>query len=69
MTIEDLPEPSLEGDSLNRRNPFLFPGSETSVTFSVAAAPMPSDCGMYIYWKQEAILRANAVADLRRKQS
>uniref|UniRef100_A0A7M4ERH5 CAP-Gly domain containing linker protein family member 4 n=1 Tax=Crocodylus porosus TaxID=8502 RepID=A0A7M4ERH5_CROPO len=44
MTIEDLPEPSLEGDSLNRRNPFLFPGSETSVTFSVAAAPMPSDC-------------------------
>lgn len=45
MTIEDLPEPSLEGDSLIERERFL--NSETSVTFSVAAAPMPSDCGMY----------------------
>ncbi|NXE92196.1 CLIP4 protein, partial [Menura novaehollandiae] len=44
MTIEDLPEPSLEGDSLIERERFLFPNSETSVTFSVAAAPMPSDC-------------------------
>ncbi|NXM28206.1 CLIP4 protein, partial [Oxyruncus cristatus] len=44
MTIEDLPEPSLEGDSLTERERFLFPSSETSVTFSVAAAPMPSDC-------------------------
>ncbi|KFR12908.1 CAP-Gly domain-containing linker protein 4 [Opisthocomus hoazin] len=44
MTIEDLPEPSLEGDSLIEREQFLFPNSETSVTFSVAAAPMPSDC-------------------------
>ncbi|EMP24521.1 CAP-Gly domain-containing linker protein 4 [Chelonia mydas] len=44
MTIEDLPEPSQEGDSLIERYQFLFPGSETSVTFSVAAAPMPSDC-------------------------
>ncbi|KAM6367041.1 CAP-Gly domain-containing linker protein 4 isoform 1-T2 [Alca torda] len=44
MTIEDLPEPSLEGDSLIERGRFLFPNSETSVTFSVAAAPMPSDC-------------------------
>ncbi|NXC30803.1 CLIP4 protein, partial [Campylorhamphus procurvoides] len=44
MTIEDLPEPSLEGDSLTERERFLFPNSETSVTFSVAAAPMPSDC-------------------------
>ncbi|XP_062429528.1 CAP-Gly domain-containing linker protein 4 [Rhea pennata] len=44
MTIEDLPEPSLEGDSLDERDPFLFPSSESSVTFSVAAAPMPSDC-------------------------
>ncbi|XP_065690323.1 CAP-Gly domain-containing linker protein 4-like isoform X2 [Patagioenas fasciata] len=44
MTIEDLPEPSLEGDSLFERERFLFPNSETSVTFSVAAAPMPSDC-------------------------
>ncbi|XP_042645457.1 CAP-Gly domain-containing linker protein 4 isoform X2 [Tyto alba] len=44
MTIEDLPEPSLEGDSLVERERFLFPDSETSVTFSVAAAPMPSDC-------------------------
>ncbi|XP_016152674.1 PREDICTED: CAP-Gly domain-containing linker protein 4 [Ficedula albicollis] len=44
MTIEDLPEPSFEGDSLIERELFLFPNSETSVTFSVAAAPMPSDC-------------------------
>ncbi|NXY23218.1 CLIP4 protein, partial [Atrichornis clamosus] len=44
MTIEDLPEPSLEGDSLIERERFLFPNSETSVTYSVAAAPMPSDC-------------------------
>ncbi|XP_064365985.1 CAP-Gly domain-containing linker protein 4 isoform X2 [Dromaius novaehollandiae] len=44
MTIEDLPEPSLEGDFLAERDPFLFPSSESSVTFSVAAAPMPSDC-------------------------
>ncbi|NXJ81663.1 CLIP4 protein, partial [Trogon melanurus] len=44
MTIEDLPEPSLEGDSLIERERFLFPSSEASVTFSVAAAPMPSDC-------------------------
>uniref|UniRef100_A0A8B9ITY5 CAP-Gly domain containing linker protein family member 4 n=2 Tax=Amazona collaria TaxID=241587 RepID=A0A8B9ITY5_9PSIT len=42
MTIEDLPEPSSEGDSLIERERFL--NSETSVTFSVAAAPMPSDC-------------------------
>lgn len=47
MTIEDLPEPSVEGDSLIERERFLFSNSETSVTFSVAAAPMPSDCGMY----------------------
>ncbi|NXI69415.1 CLIP4 protein, partial [Anseranas semipalmata] len=44
MTVEDLPEPSLVGDSLTERHCFLFPNSETSVTFSVAAAPMPSDC-------------------------
>ncbi|XP_074845929.1 CAP-Gly domain-containing linker protein 4 [Carettochelys insculpta] len=44
MTIEDLPESSKEGDSLIERYQFLFPGSETSVSFSVAAAPMPSDC-------------------------
>ncbi|NWW56875.1 CLIP4 protein, partial [Ifrita kowaldi] len=44
MTIEDLPEPSFEGVSLIERERFLFPNSETSVTFSVAAAPMPSDC-------------------------
>uniref|UniRef100_A0A8B9CPI3 CAP-Gly domain containing linker protein family member 4 n=1 Tax=Anser brachyrhynchus TaxID=132585 RepID=A0A8B9CPI3_9AVES len=43
MTVEDLPERSLERDSLTERR-FLFPNSETSVTFSVAAAPMPSDC-------------------------
>ncbi|NXA83330.1 CLIP4 protein, partial [Thryothorus ludovicianus] len=44
MTIEDLPEPSFKGDSLIERERFLFPNSEISVTFSVAAAPMPSDC-------------------------
>ncbi|XP_015478568.1 CAP-Gly domain-containing linker protein 4 isoform X2 [Parus major] len=44
MTIEDLPESSFEGGSLIEREQFLFPNSETSVTFSVAAAPMPSDC-------------------------
>ncbi|KAI6071499.1 CAP-Gly domain-containing linker protein 4 [Aix galericulata] len=44
MTVEDLPERSVEGDSLTERRCFLFPNSETSVTFSVAAAPMPSDC-------------------------
>lgn len=46
MTIEDLPEPSLEGDYLTERERFLFPSSETYVTFAVAAAPMPLDCGM-----------------------
>lgn len=51
MTIEDLPEPSLGGDSLVERERLLFPNSETSVTFSVAAAPMPSDCGMYFEQK------------------
>ncbi|NXG82802.1 CLIP4 protein, partial [Stercorarius parasiticus] len=44
MTIEDLPVPSFGGDSLIERGRFSFPNSETSVTFSVAAAPMPSDC-------------------------
>ncbi|XP_009991093.1 PREDICTED: CAP-Gly domain-containing linker protein 4 [Tauraco erythrolophus] len=44
MTIEDLPEPSSEGDSFLERERFLYPNSETCVTFSVAAAPMPSDC-------------------------
>lgn len=44
MTIEGIPEPSFEGDSFTERDRFLFPSSEISVTFSVAAAPMPSDC-------------------------
>ncbi|XP_045436524.1 CAP-Gly domain-containing linker protein 4 isoform X2 [Pipistrellus kuhlii] len=44
MTIEDLPEFPLEGESLIGRYPFLFSGSETPVTFSISAAPMPSDC-------------------------
>ncbi|XP_030302797.1 CAP-Gly domain-containing linker protein 4 isoform X1 [Calypte anna] len=44
MTIEDIPEPSLEGNSFIERDRFLFPNCETSVTFSVAAAPMPLDC-------------------------
>ncbi|XP_038607082.1 CAP-Gly domain-containing linker protein 4 isoform X1 [Tachyglossus aculeatus] len=44
MTIEDLPDLSSEGDSLIGRYQFLLQGSNTSVTFSVSAAPMPSDC-------------------------
>nr|XP_055183346.1 CAP-Gly domain-containing linker protein 4 isoform X2 [Nyctereutes procyonoides] len=46
MTIEDLPDFPVEGNSLIGRYPFLFPGSETPVVFSISAAPMPSDCGM-----------------------
>ncbi|XP_006835344.1 PREDICTED: CAP-Gly domain-containing linker protein 4 [Chrysochloris asiatica] len=44
MTIEDLPDISLEGNPLIGRYPFLFPGSDTPVIFSISAAPMPSDC-------------------------
>lgn len=44
MTIEDLPDIPLEGNSLIGRYPFLFTGSDTSVIFSISAAPMPSDC-------------------------
>ncbi|XP_049760920.1 CAP-Gly domain-containing linker protein 4 isoform X2 [Elephas maximus indicus] len=44
MTIEDLPDLSLEGNPLIGRYPFLFPVSDTPVIFSVSAAPMPSDC-------------------------
>ncbi|XP_047601261.1 CAP-Gly domain-containing linker protein 4 isoform X1 [Lutra lutra] len=44
MTIEDLPDFPVEGKSLIGRYPFLFPGSETPVVFSISAAPMPSDC-------------------------
>lgn len=44
MTIEDLPDFSLEGSSLIGRYPFLFAGSDTPVIFSISAAPMPSDC-------------------------
>uniref|UniRef100_A0A5F9DPT5 CAP-Gly domain containing linker protein family member 4 n=1 Tax=Oryctolagus cuniculus TaxID=9986 RepID=A0A5F9DPT5_RABIT len=44
MTIEDLPEFPLEGNPLIGRYPFLFPGSEAPVIFSISAAPMPSDC-------------------------
>ncbi|XP_048209154.1 CAP-Gly domain-containing linker protein 4 [Perognathus longimembris pacificus] len=44
MTIEDLPDFPLEGNPLVGRYPFLFPGSETPVVFSISAAPMPSDC-------------------------
>ncbi|CAK6434945.1 unnamed protein product [Pipistrellus nathusii] len=44
MTIEDLPEFPVDGESLIGRYPFLFSGSETPVTFSISAAPMPSDC-------------------------
>ncbi|KAM6221523.1 CAP-Gly domain-containing linker protein 4 isoform 1-T1 [Rhynchocyon petersi] len=44
MTIEDLPDVSLEGNSLIGRYPFLFPGCDTPVIFSISAAPMPSDC-------------------------
>ncbi|KAM4867496.1 CAP-Gly domain-containing linker protein 4 isoform 2-T4 [Thomomys bottae] len=44
MTIEDLPDFPLEGNPLVGRYPFLFPGSERPVIFSISAAPMPSDC-------------------------
>ncbi|XP_022347244.1 CAP-Gly domain-containing linker protein 4 [Enhydra lutris kenyoni] len=44
MTIEDLADFPVEGKSLIGRYPFLFPGSETPVVFSISAAPMPSDC-------------------------
>ncbi|XP_073753306.1 CAP-Gly domain-containing linker protein 4 isoform X9 [Callorhinus ursinus] len=44
MTIEDLPDFPVEGNCLIGRYPFLFPGSETPVVFSISAAPMPSDC-------------------------
>ncbi|XP_021109333.1 CAP-Gly domain-containing linker protein 4 isoform X3 [Heterocephalus glaber] len=46
MTIEDLPDFPLEGNPLLGRYPFLFPGSETPVIFSISAAPMPSDCDL-----------------------
>ncbi|XP_062934330.1 CAP-Gly domain-containing linker protein 4 isoform X3 [Cynocephalus volans] len=44
MTIEDLPDFPLEGNPLIARYPFLLPGSDTPVIFSISAAPMPSDC-------------------------
>uniref|UniRef100_A0A667GJH4 CAP-Gly domain containing linker protein family member 4 n=1 Tax=Lynx canadensis TaxID=61383 RepID=A0A667GJH4_LYNCA len=44
MTIEDFPDFPVEGNSLIGRYPFLFPGSDTPVVFSISAAPMPSDC-------------------------
>ncbi|XP_008054187.1 CAP-Gly domain-containing linker protein 4 [Carlito syrichta] len=44
MTIEELPEFPLEGNRLFGRYPFLFSGSDTPVTFSISAAPMPLDC-------------------------
>ncbi|KAJ6666837.1 hypothetical protein lerEdw1_018839 [Lerista edwardsae] len=44
MTIEDLPDPSTEGDSLTRQYQYFIQGSEGSVTYSVSAAPMPSEC-------------------------
>lgn len=55
MTIEDLPDFPLEGNSLIGRYPFLFQGSDTPVIFSISAAPMPSDCGrlcscVYFLW-------------------
>ncbi|XP_034967382.1 CAP-Gly domain-containing linker protein 4 [Zootoca vivipara] len=44
MTIEDLPDPSIEGDPLTKRYQYLIPGSEDSIIYSVSAAPMPSEC-------------------------
>ena len=49
MTIEDLPDPSVEGDSLTRIYQYFIPGSEDPVTYSVSAAPMPSECGKDIF--------------------
>lgn len=45
MTIEDLPDPSTEGNSLTRQYQYFIQSSEGSVTYSVSAAPMPSECG------------------------
>lgn len=47
MTIEDLPDFPLEGNPLFGRYPFIFSASDTPVIFSISAAPMPSDCGMW----------------------
>lgn len=44
MTIEDLADFPLEENSVIGRYPFLFSSSDPPVTFSVSAAPMPSDC-------------------------
>ncbi|XP_053568617.1 CAP-Gly domain-containing linker protein 4 [Bombina bombina] len=46
MTIEDLAEVCHERDRVQfiRRYQVCFPGSCRPITFSVAAAPMPSDC-------------------------
>ncbi|XP_030051987.1 CAP-Gly domain-containing linker protein 4 isoform X2 [Microcaecilia unicolor] len=43
MTIEDLSEPDPEEVSIGRYQ-FSFRGSDRPVTFSVSAAPMPSNC-------------------------
>lgn len=53
MTIEDLPDPSTEGDSLSRQYQYFIQGSEGSVTYSISAAPMPSECGKEIFIKGE----------------
>ncbi|XP_060610111.2 CAP-Gly domain-containing linker protein 4 isoform X2 [Anolis sagrei] len=44
MTIEDLPDPPIEGELLTTRYQYFIPGSEDPVTYSVSAAPMPSEC-------------------------
>ncbi|XP_048367602.1 CAP-Gly domain-containing linker protein 4 isoform X1 [Sphaerodactylus townsendi] len=44
MTIEDLPDLSTERNSLTRRFQYFILGSDRSVTYSISAAPMPSEC-------------------------
>ncbi|XP_060101327.1 CAP-Gly domain-containing linker protein 4 isoform X2 [Heteronotia binoei] len=55
MTIEDLPDLSTEGNSSTRRYPYFIPGSERSVSYSVSAAPMPSECEFSFFDPNDAV--------------
>ncbi|XP_042300091.1 LOW QUALITY PROTEIN: CAP-Gly domain-containing linker protein 4 [Sceloporus undulatus] len=54
MTIEDLPDPPTEGDSLTTRYQYFIPGSEDPVTYSISAAPMPSECDFSFFDPNDA---------------
>ncbi|XP_029448863.1 CAP-Gly domain-containing linker protein 4 isoform X3 [Rhinatrema bivittatum] len=58
MTIEDFPEPAPEEESFFGRYRFLFPGSDRPVIYSVAAAPMPSDCEFSFFDPNDAACQA-----------